>query len=253
MARQYRRIDTAGVMPMDKAEPNEQMRAPEAQSNSKPSKKPRKRSKRAIETERRFLEAANEVFWAHGFSGSTISQVVEASGQSVGSFYHQFEDKADLLSRAASNVIKEVNPGLYALDLSRSANHDVFTLFYRLAKEGRQLVERHKGVYRALSERAQNNILGFGPLGAIAPTMAEKVNAVMEDYSDQLAKPPTEAQVNAASQLIATCSMQSGLGMGPMFPPDIEGFSHAISRAACGVISYTGQTDRPMVQKEQKT
>lgn len=240
-------------MPMDKAELNEQMRAPETQSTPKPSRKPRKRSKRAIETERRFLEAANEVFWAHGFSGSTVMQVIEASGQSVGSFYHQFEDKADLLSRAANNVIKEVNPGLYTLDLSRSANHDVFTLFFRLALEGRHLVERHKGVYRAMSEMAQNNILGFGPLGAIAPTMAKKLNAVMGEYADQLASPPTEAQVNAASQLIATCAMQAGLGMGPMFPADIEGFSHAISRAACGVISYTGQTDHPMVQEEPKT
>jgi AcrR family transcriptional regulator len=215
-------------------------------ANRKPVQSKRKRSARAIETERRFLEAANEVFWRDGFAASNIKDIIDTSGQSVGSFYHQFEDKADLLERSSTRVIDDFNSALSNMELSREANGDLFTLFYRLAIEGRSLVERNKGIYRALSEKAQNNLLGYGPLGQMTPTMARKVNAVIGEYGDQLSEPPTEALVKASTQLLATCVMQSGLGMGPLFPQDTEGFAQAIARGACGILAYTGSMEKPL-------
>ena len=118
----------------------------------RPLQRKRKRSARAIETERKFLEAANEVFWRNGFAAANIKEIIDTSGQSVGSFYHQFEDKADLLARSATRVIDDFDSVVSQIELSRQANGDLFTLFYRLAVAGRSLVERNRGVYRALSE-----------------------------------------------------------------------------------------------------
>ena len=48
--------------------------------------------------------------------------------------------------------------------------------------------------------------------------MARKLNKVIGEYEDQFSEPPSEALVNASMQLLATCVMQSSLGMGPLFP-----------------------------------
>ncbi len=63
--------------------------------------------RRGAETEQKFLDAANEVFWLHGFAGSTIARIVEAGDLSVGSFYHLFADKSDLLERATERPLAD--------------------------------------------------------------------------------------------------------------------------------------------------
>lgn len=56
------------------------------------------RQARSIETRRRLLETGFEAFAAKGFDGvNLVEDVLEPSGISIGSFYHQFADKAELL------------------------------------------------------------------------------------------------------------------------------------------------------------
>lgn len=203
------------------------------------------RTARGLQAQARFLEAANGVFGANGFAGSTITQIVEASGLSVGSFYHQFDDKTQLLQRGMQRVAEDFRATLAGLILQRSGNGDVFTLLYRLTRAGRELVQRNRGIYRATSEVAQNDISSFGPLASIGPGVAVRVFAVLPQYQDQLRAPPNRATVAHAVQLITMSTLQAELGMGPMFPDDHDGFARVIARAACGVLAYDGQTDEP--------
>lgn len=56
------------------------------------------RQARSTETRRRLLEAGFEAFAAKGFEGvNLVDDVIEPAGISVGSFYHQFADKSELL------------------------------------------------------------------------------------------------------------------------------------------------------------
>jgi AcrR family transcriptional regulator len=56
------------------------------------------RQARAAETRRRLLEAGSEAFAAKGFDGvNLVEDVLEPAGISIGSFYHQFADKTELL------------------------------------------------------------------------------------------------------------------------------------------------------------
>lgn len=48
-------------------------------------------------TRRRIVEAATELFAARGYHGTGITDVLEASGVSRGSFYHFFDAKQDVL------------------------------------------------------------------------------------------------------------------------------------------------------------
>jgi len=217
-------------------------------SDPAPAQGGRKLSKRGEETEKRFLDAANEVFWAHGFAGAKIAQIITASDLSVGSFYHLFADKSELLDRAAERLSEDFHKSFDALDLSRAANGDVFTMFYRMSHAGRLLVGRHRGIYRATAELAQNDFSGFGPMQSFAPTIVSGVRAVMPDYADQLSERTSADDVAHAVQLITMSGLQTELGMGPLYPKDIGAFAQVIARAACGILGYTGQTIAPSAQ-----
>ncbi|MGB0410568.1 MAG: TetR/AcrR family transcriptional regulator [Pikeienuella sp.] len=207
----------------------------------------RKLSKRGAKTERKFLNAANDVFWAHGFAGSKISQIVTSGGLSVGSFYHQFTDKTELLERATDRLLADFHKTYVKMDLSRSTNGDVFTMLYRLTYTGRLLIARHRGIYRATAELAQNDFSGFGPMQAIGPAVVEAVRDVLPEYADQMPQNRKTADTAYAVQLITMSALQTELGMGPLYPNDLGAFSRVIARAACGVLRYSGQTEAPVV------
>lgn len=205
--------------------------------------KPRKRSKRGIEAEQKLLEAANTVFWTNGFAGCTIAQIIEESGLSVGSFYHQFSDKRELLDRAKQNVLADFRKSMGNFDLSRAGNETLFQLFHALTMSGRDLIASNRGFYRAISEIAQNQAEGFGDLRIIGATVIAGVGNVIDEYADQLVTPPSRETVAHAVQLMTMCVLQTELGMGPQFPTDVDEFANVIARAACGVLGYQGPTD----------
>ena len=208
---------------------------------------PRKLSKRGAETEQKFLDAANDVFWANGFAGAKIAQIITAGGLSVGSFYHLFADKSELLDLATEGLLADFDKNFEALDLSRKANADVFTMLYRLTYTGRLLIARHRGISRATAELAQNDFKGFGPMQNFAPAVVRAVSDALPGYSEQLPDHPRSKNTQYAVQLVTMSALQTELGMGPLYPQDVGEFSKVIARAACGILGYKGQTDAPSV------
>ena len=58
------------------------------------------RQARSAETRRKLLDAGFEAFAAKGHDGvNLVEDVLEPAGISIGSFYHQFADKTELLPR----------------------------------------------------------------------------------------------------------------------------------------------------------
>lgn len=61
-------------------------------------KKITKRQQQAIETKNLIYNAAIELMDAEGFDNITIAEISEKAGVSVGSFYHYFQSKHDILA-----------------------------------------------------------------------------------------------------------------------------------------------------------
>lgn len=73
---------------------------PAHQSRTPAPSSPRRRRTRAeqqAETRARILEAAGEIFSAHGFTGASIDAITERAGYTRGAFYSNFESKEELL------------------------------------------------------------------------------------------------------------------------------------------------------------
>ena len=54
-------------------------------------------SKKSDETRQRILDASIELFRENGFGGVSVEDITKKSGTSVGSFYHHFESKDELV------------------------------------------------------------------------------------------------------------------------------------------------------------
>lgn len=62
-------------------------------------------SKRRAQTQDRLLQAAYEVFAAHGFAGSSIEMITEAAGYTRGAFYSNFSSKEELFVALANREL----------------------------------------------------------------------------------------------------------------------------------------------------
>ncbi len=64
----------------------------------------RKTQTQALETKRRILTAALDVFFEKGFAGSSLDDIATAAGLSRGAIYHHYESKQDLLFTLHQNL-----------------------------------------------------------------------------------------------------------------------------------------------------
>ncbi|MGN6767931.1 MAG: TetR family transcriptional regulator C-terminal domain-containing protein, partial [Rhizobiaceae bacterium] len=79
---------------------------------------PAKKRRTRIQTEKRelILEAALEVFSAHGFRGSTIDQIAEAAGMSKPNLLYYFRRKEDIHEALIERLLKTWLQPLRELD-----------------------------------------------------------------------------------------------------------------------------------------
>lgn len=127
---------------------------------AKPDASRRPRSERALETRARLLAAGREAFAAKGLAGASLkADILDPAGVSVGSFYHQFDDKTDLLlailadhGNAFRERVSDVHrprPGRSIEQLVRDAYEVMFADVEANADILRiQLRERHSGSRR---------------------------------------------------------------------------------------------------------
>ena len=59
-------------------------------------------------TQQRILDAATDVFAAHGFTAATMADIVEQSGASIGSIYHHFGGKKELFLAIFDRLAAEI-------------------------------------------------------------------------------------------------------------------------------------------------
>ncbi|MEU6812681.1 ScbR family autoregulator-binding transcription factor [Streptomyces sp. NPDC046831] len=79
-----------------------------------------RRQERALRTREQLLRAAAEVFDATGYSGASISKILDRAGLTAGAMYFHFKSKEDLaraviLEQAADLDFPQTEPGLQQL------------------------------------------------------------------------------------------------------------------------------------------
>ena len=68
-------------------------------------KKPAARQARSMTTKRAVLDAATQLFAEKGYEDTSVDEIVQASGVSLGSMYHQFGGKLEVFLALAQEVL----------------------------------------------------------------------------------------------------------------------------------------------------
>jgi AcrR family transcriptional regulator len=104
------------------------------------------RSAKVVETRRRILDAAQELFLARGYSASTIEAIAEAAGVSVPTVYVRFENKRLLLKSLLDRTIAGDDEPVPMLDRpwmrDALSQGDPAALLRRVVHEARLVHER---------------------------------------------------------------------------------------------------------------
>ncbi len=139
-------------------------------------KKPRPRTR--IQTEKRelILEAALDVFSTHGFRGSTIDQIAEASGMSKPNLLYYFRRKEDIFAALMQRVLDTWLAPLEEMD----AGGDPLT-------EIRSYIRRKLEMARDLPRESRlfaNEILQGAP--RIMPLLESELKALVDEKAEVL-------------------------------------------------------------------
>lgn len=98
-------------------------------------------------TQERLIDAAGSVFAERGYAATTIRQICQRAGVSIGSFYHHFEGKPGLTARLFERGHERVLATLVRMDVRRPATIESVV--------GELLSGGDAALYRALREATE--------------------------------------------------------------------------------------------------
>ncbi len=196
---------------------------------------------RSVRSEQLLLEAGEALFAEHGYYNTKVTDIIERSGCSTGTFYHRFADKEGLARVMIGRFIEEGDAVIQALDLDRGIHGDLPTMLSYLAGGLQDSMTDRLGVYRA-SQRL--NTLGSdrsADTGVLVPPLEAHVMTYLDQYRDQITASDPDVALRHALQLIIMVSLQTRLGAGRLFPRDKAGLTQMLVQAAMGLLQ---QRDR---------
>jgi AcrR family transcriptional regulator len=68
-----------------------------------------KREKKSVQTKNNIVEVSRNLFIKQGYTKTTIKQIQSKTGQTIGSIYHFFKNKEDILKQIAAAYLQDSN------------------------------------------------------------------------------------------------------------------------------------------------
>ena len=181
--------------------------------------------KQAVDRRQRIIANASELFAAKGYHGTTIDEIVQATGIAKGTFYVYFSSKEELLVELMKQLVTDTLERIDA-ELERKSTRDYIARIETKGEELLQLyLEKSELLYMLIGETVGNPRLQ-GQLSLIYQQLAETVEK----------------------------DLQAGKEAGEIFPyPDMKTIAYALvgmGQSAAILVSAGG---RSQLEKARKT
>lgn len=119
---------------------------------------------------REILEASAKVFSKHGFHAATVSQIAEAHGIGLGTFYRYFDSKLDVFHAVIDEVMGEVAKVLAPESATASTSADEYRA---------QVIRIGRGLFEAFQQNRSLARLLFVEAPGISVELNEKLQATV--------------------------------------------------------------------------
>ena len=135
--------------------------------------------KQAVDRRQRIIANASELFAARGYHGTTIDEIVQATGIAKGTFYVYFSSKEELLVELMKQLVTDTLERIDA-ELERKGTRDYIARIETKGEELLQLyLEKSELLYMLIGETVGNPRLQ-GQLSEIYQQLAETVERDLE-------------------------------------------------------------------------
>jgi TetR/AcrR family transcriptional repressor of mexJK operon len=188
----------------------------------------------ALRLRERILEVATEVFLGAGYGSTTIEAVAGRAGISKRTFYHRFNDKADLFAAVVHRIIEQLRPPPGVPLLEGATLHDVLRrlagLILRAALQP-QAIALHRLV-TAESARFPELVRAVNAEGATQEAKALIGDLLLSEIRDPLFT--VQAREFAAEQflhMVVAQPQRRAMGLGaPMTPGELDAWADSVVR-----------------------
>jgi len=90
--------------------------------------------KSATDTKLRILKSAGSLFSSHGYSGTTLDDIINASGITKGAFYHYFKSKDSLCLEVLDEAINDYHGLTQSIDTDIEPVEQLRTIIHKIVE-----------------------------------------------------------------------------------------------------------------------
>lgn len=195
---------------------------------------------RGAETERKFRAAAEHCFSKRGYAGTKVSDIIQQSECSIGSYYHRFKDKRALFDVMLLDYVEFVGNLIDTWDVTLTTRKDLRGLLSLIAKEFRLVVSQAGGFLRAAQELAFTEPKLWQRLSDLSLQLWLKLEKVLPQYLPEILAEDPKLAMRGAVQTILTLMLQASLSLGQLFPSSMDEVEDLAINAGLGVL-YQGK------------
>jgi len=198
--------------------------------------KPAMQQKRSLESQRKLLLAAEELFAERGFQRTTVANIIERSGCSVGSFYHQFSDKLGIFEVLFQQYIDDTCKAVDEFTFNRQTSPHITDALHNMSMLALQQLKAHLGARIAADELTLDRPDIREVNLELTDKYIEKMSGVVTIYADQISHiKPIRALENTVQMMAMVLTSQS-LHPTHHLPMDDEDLVALLVQVACGIL-----------------
>ena len=150
--------------------------------------------------ERNIINAAQQAFAEHGYSGARVADIVKLAGSSTGSFYFRFKNKDALFEFMLDDFIDKSRRVLAQVPVNFNSLPEL--LEWQVTQHA-SLLEQNHGFYRAVNEVSISNPATWNTLRLLTSEIAASVVLSAAPFKDVITAPNWQQAVFSAVEFIS--------------------------------------------------
>jgi len=192
---------------------------------------------RSKDSQIKLLAAANELFAEKGFQRTKVTDIIQRSGCSIGSFYHQFTDKHGIFEVLFQQYLDTANSAIDTARYSPRTEPKLSQVLHKASKMAHQLLKNHLGARLAAEELVYQ---GESNLKDQAYQLTDKyvtsLTRLIPLYKEQIGNTNPEAAMANALQMIAMVMTSQTMRPTRHLPDNEDAFITILVEAAGGIL-----------------
>lgn len=173
---------------------------------------------RAIDTERKFLSALNDLLGIHGYTNTTIDDVADLAGLTKAAFLKRFGSKEQAVIVLFSKYCDQVSDLMQSLHSQLSEYQNLHFTLCEMSKQFEAVLQRHISSNRAMHEHFQQRL----EVHDLTKQIFKQCVGLMKDVQVRFLEEGSYTDSGAwyASQLLVTIDYNYLLRAMPAMPED---------------------------------